>query len=68
MVGCHGQLVTVVGDGVLIRRLGMLVESIHAVVYFAPEPQAAYGELGLTGYWRGSRAGPRRSARSGRRW
>lgn len=39
----------------------MLVESIHAVVYFAPEPQAAYSELGLKGYWRGyfaSRAAP----------
>ena len=46
---------------VLIRRLGVLVESIHAVVYFAPEPQAAYAGLGLKGYWRGyfaSRAAP----------
>lgn len=45
----------------LVRRLGVLVESIHAVVYFAPEPQAAYAELGLRGYWRGyfaSRAAP----------
>ena len=46
---------------VLIRRLGVLVESVHAVVYFAPEPQAAYAGLGLKGYWRGyfaSRAAP----------
>ncbi len=45
----------------LVRRLGVLVESVHAVVYFAPEPQAAYAELGLRGYWRGyfaSRAAP----------
>lgn len=45
----------------VIRRLGVLVESVHAVVYFAPEPQAAYAELGLRGYWRGyfaSRAAP----------
>lgn len=45
----------------LIRRLGALVESIHAIVYFAPEPQAAYAELGLKGYWHGyfaSRAAP----------
>lgn len=48
-------------DGHSMRRLGMLVESIHAVVYFAPEPQSAYAELGLRGYWRGyfaSRAAP----------
>ena len=45
----------------LIRRVGVLVESIHATVYFAPEPQAAYADLGLKGYWRGyfaSRAAP----------
>jgi hypothetical protein len=45
----------------LVRRLGVLVESVHAVVYFAPEPLAAYAELGLRGYWRGyfaSRAAP----------
>ena len=48
-------------DGALVRRLGLLVESIHAIVYFAPEPQAAYAELGLKGYWRGyfaSRSAP----------
>lgn len=44
-----------------IARLGTLTETIHAVVYFAPEPLAAYEELGLRGYWRGyfaSRAAP----------
>lgn len=49
----------------LVRRLGVLVESIHAVVYFAPEPQTGYAELGLRGYWRGyfaSRAAPLGSA------
>ena len=48
-------------DLALVRRLGVLVESVHAVVYFAPEPQAAYGALGLRGYWRGyfaSRSAP----------
>jgi hypothetical protein len=34
-------------------RLGALTEALHAVVYFAPEPAAAYAELGLRGYWRG---------------
>ena len=51
----------VANDFALVRRLGILVESIHAVVYFAPEPKAAYAELGLRGYWRGyfaSRAAP----------
>ncbi len=51
----------VTDDLELVRRLGVLVESIHAVVYFAPEPQAAYAELGLQGFWRGyfaSRAAP----------
>ena len=45
----------------LVRRLSVLVESVHAVVYFAPEPQSAYAELGLRGDWRGyfaSRAAP----------
>lgn len=50
-----------VDDNVLTRRLGVLVEAIHAIVYFAPEPQAAYVGLGLKGYSRGyfaSRAAP----------
>lgn len=45
----------------LARRLGVLTETIHAVVYFAAEPQKAYAQLGLEGYWRGyfaSRAAP----------
>lgn len=37
----------------VVRRLGVLVESVHAVVYFAPEPQALYAKLRLRGYWRG---------------
>lgn len=44
----------------LVRRLGAVIETLHAVVYFAPEPLAAYEALGLRGYWRGyfaSRAG-----------
>ncbi len=48
-------------DLALVWRLGVLVESVHAVVYFAPEPEAAYAELGLRGYWPGyfaSRAAP----------
>lgn len=52
---------TVLDDMALVRRLGSLVEAIHAVVYFAPEPQSAYSALGLKGYWRGyfaSRAAP----------
>lgn len=36
-----------------MRRLGQLVETVHAVVYFAPEPQERYERLGLRGYWRG---------------
>lgn len=36
-----------------VRRLGVLTETIHAVVYFAPEPQERYAELGLRGFWRG---------------
>ena len=36
-----------------VRRLGQLVECIHAPVYFAPEAQQAYAALGLRGYWRG---------------
>jgi hypothetical protein len=30
-----------------VRRLGVLSERIHAVVYFAPEPQQRYAALGL---------------------
>lgn len=51
--GCQDKQVMPVDDGALVRRLGVLVESVHAVVYFAAEPQEAYAELGLKGYWRG---------------
>jgi hypothetical protein len=40
-------------DHAQIRRLGVLTETIHAVVYFAPEPQQRYADLGLRGFWRG---------------
>jgi hypothetical protein len=40
-------------DRTEVRRLGVLTETIHAVVYFAPEPQQQYVELGLRGFWRG---------------
>jgi hypothetical protein len=33
------------------RRMWRAVEPLHAVVYFAPEPQAACTELGTRGYW-----------------
>ena len=36
-----------------VRRLGALAECLHAVVYFAPENEAAYRALGLKGYWMG---------------
>ncbi len=38
---------------VLVRQLGQLIETVHAVVYFAPEPRERYSNLGLRGYWRG---------------
>jgi hypothetical protein len=33
------------------RRMWRAVEPYHAIVYFAPEPQAACAELGTRGYW-----------------
>jgi hypothetical protein len=33
------------------RRLWRALEPVHAVVYFAPEPQAACTALGTKGYW-----------------
>ena len=33
------------------RRMWRRLEPVHAVVYFAPEPQAACTELGTRGYW-----------------
>lgn len=35
------------------RRLWRALEPYHAVVYFAPEPQAACAALGTKGYWMG---------------
>jgi len=35
------------------RRLWHLLETIHAITYFAPEPTDAYRALGLKGFWMG---------------
>jgi hypothetical protein len=35
------------------RELWRVLEAVHAVVYFAPETKAVYGELGLRGFWMG---------------
>ncbi|HVF19252.1 MAG TPA: hypothetical protein VNA14_03305 [Mycobacteriales bacterium] len=35
------------------RTLWHLLEPVHAVVYFAPEPRAAYADVGLKGGWMG---------------
>ena len=43
------------------RRLWHLLEPIHAVAYFSPEPLAGYAEAGTKGFWMGyvaSRAAP----------
>jgi hypothetical protein len=37
----------------LERELWRILEAVHAVVYFAPDAKAAYGALGLRGYWMG---------------
>ncbi len=39
------------------RRLWLLLEPIHAVAYFSPEPLAAYAEAGTRGFWMGYVAG-----------
>jgi hypothetical protein len=39
------------------RELWALLEPIHAVVYFSPEPLAAFREAGYRGYWMGYFAG-----------
>lgn len=39
------------------RRAWQLVETVHAVVYFAPEKRAAYDAAGLKGGWMGYFAG-----------
>lgn len=35
------------------HRMWMLLETVHAVVYFAPEVRAALSEAGLRGFWMG---------------
>ena len=37
----------------LERELWRILEAVHAAVYFVPEAKAAYGALGLRGYWMG---------------
>lgn len=39
------------------RRIWQLLEPIHAVAYFSPEPLAAYTEAGTKGFWMGYVAG-----------
>ncbi|HEV2310209.1 MAG TPA: hypothetical protein VGU73_06770 [Acidimicrobiia bacterium] len=39
------------------RRLWSLTEPYHAVIYFSPEPRAAFEAVGLRGFWRGYFAG-----------
>ena len=39
------------------RRMWHLLETIHAIVYFAPEVTAQYKALGLKGFWMGYFAG-----------
>jgi hypothetical protein len=39
------------------RRLWSLTEPYHAVIYFSPEPRAAFEAAGLRGFWRGYFAG-----------
>jgi hypothetical protein len=44
-----------------VRHQASLTETVHAVVYFAPEPQQALADTGLRGFWRGyfaARASP----------
>lgn len=41
------------GRALAERQLWRVLEAVHAVVYFAPEGKAAYGELGLRGFWMG---------------
>ncbi|MHA6628393.1 SCO6745 family protein [Pseudonocardia sichuanensis] len=39
--------------GLMERELWRVLEAVHAVVYFTPGSKAAYGELGLRGFWTG---------------
>ncbi|NNN21452.1 MAG: hypothetical protein HKL80_05550 [Acidimicrobiales bacterium] len=41
----------------LSRRMWVLLESIHALTYFAPEASEIYSTVGLRGFWRGYFAG-----------
>src|SRR5512142_457318 len=41
----------------LPRRLWMLLEPLHAVTYFAPQPRQAFQDAGYRGFWRGYFAG-----------
>ncbi|GGN27015.1 hypothetical protein GCM10011578_061920 [Streptomyces fuscichromogenes] len=43
--------------GDVARDLWRLLEPIHAVVYFAPEPLAEFREVGYRGFWMGYFAG-----------
>jgi len=50
-----------VSDARLARALWRVMETYHAVVYFAPDVKWAFEDLGLPGFWRGyfaSRAAP----------
>ncbi|HWI43154.1 MAG TPA: hypothetical protein VNS81_06005 [Nocardioides sp.] len=44
-------------QGNVARQLWMLLEPIHAVTYFAPEPLAALRDAGFRGFWMGYFAG-----------
>ncbi|MEZ5373869.1 MAG: hypothetical protein R2704_14315 [Microthrixaceae bacterium] len=39
------------------RRIWQLLEPLHAVAYFSPEPLAAYAQAGTKGFWMGYVAG-----------
>ena len=50
-------------DGSIAQKLHQVIQPVHSFVYFAPEPGAAYAELGYTaegGYFagRGAALGP----------
>jgi hypothetical protein len=48
-------------DEPIARRMWRLLETLHSIVYFAPEAKPTYGAVGLKGYWMGyfaSRSAP----------
>jgi len=45
------------GEPTVARAMWRLFEPLHAVVYFADEAAAAFGEAGLKGFWMGYFAG-----------